>query len=198
MNYGATSAEGAPAGAERAGAGTPVRQSLDGGSRPRQSPEPGLNMLTARGGAGQRARFTRSVNKVVKLQKVTGTLKAAAHDAKDRGDAPPAAATPEKPAAEGRAGGSTPPPEEKEELPTSWKDMSHDLKGVRDIVVEGRNVFIPLVITTVLALVAIASQQSAVVVFTLSFVALLPLAMQLGDLTEMLSGWWVASGAARL
>lgn len=133
-----------------------------------------------------KARFTRSVNKVVRIQNVTTSMGSSSRSRSREGAREGASPVPEAahPAAVPEV-----EKKEEEELPKTWKDVSHDVTGVKNMLVEGKNVFIALVITTILALLAIASNQGAVIVFALSFVALLPLAMQLGDLTEMLSGW---------
>lgn len=137
-------------------------------------------------------RFTRSVNRVVKIQKLTSALGGGRGAGGPPGRSSPTPGEGASPLAgqpDGALGKPAPAEEEPAVFPSAWNDLSHDLVGVRNFVAEGKFVFIPLVITTALALSAIATNQGSVVVFTLSFVALLPLAMQLGDLTEMLSGW---------
>ena len=81
------------------------------------------------------------------------------------------------------------PEEEEEPFPTAWNDVSYDVAGIKSLVSEGGFTMVALVVTSFAALIAIGARAGPVPVFWLSFLGLLPLAIQLGDLTEILSAW---------
>ena len=71
----------------------------------------------------------------------------------------------------------------------TWYDISCDRDGVKELVAENTYLLLFLVASSILAFCAIHQQWGSVAVFGLCFVALVPLAVLLGDLTEALSGW---------
>lgn len=79
-------------------------------------------------------------------------------------------------------------------LPKSWHDMTHDLEGIRQFQVSGGILlWIFMTVTTVAALITIFVGGDRVLVFWLSIAAIIPLGIQLGDISEVLSAWCVAS-----
>lgn len=101
-------------------------------------------------------------------------------------------------AACGRLSQTGSPEPHEDELPTAWNDMSKDWIGMKKLAAEDAPVLIGIVVLVVPALVAIFTKAGAVVVFWLAFLGLLPLAMQLGDMTEILAHWCVlVCGVAR-
>ena len=88
------------------------------------------------------------------------------------------------------ASGATPAPgPEAHPQQRTWYDISCDRDGIKELVAENTYLLLFLVASSVLAFCAIKLAWGATAVFGLCFVALVPLAVLLGDLTEALSGW---------
>jgi Ca2+:H+ antiporter len=73
--------------------------------------------------------------------------------------------------------------------PRTWSDVSNDVAGLRALVSSSAPLMVLLFLSSALAVTAVAFRWGPVSEFALSFVALLPLAMLLGDLTEGLAAW---------
>lgn len=79
-------------------------------------------------------------------------------------------------------------------LPTAWNDMSHDIEGVKQFHLSGGSIFLAyMVLSTVAAIIAICIGGDRVWVFWLSIAAIVPLGIQLADISEVLSAWCVLS-----
>lgn len=132
-------------------------------------------------------RFTRSLLLVQRLQSGVGGGRQRGSSAED-----PATAEDEHKQREllqccGGADSATGP---QENLPEKWNDMRYDMEGLR-LQASGsqRIVLSAIILLDGAAIAAIAHGAGPVIVFWLSFFGLLPVAMKLGDLTEMLAGW---------
>lgn len=77
-------------------------------------------------------------------------------------------------------------------LPSHWMDMSHDLEGIKQFTLHG-GIFLWLVmiVSSVAGLITIYSGGGKISVFWISIVAVIPLAIQLGDISVLLSHWCV-------
>ena len=71
----------------------------------------------------------------------------------------------------------------------TWYDISCDRDGLKEMVVEHSYLLVFMMISSLLAFSAIAYEWGPTAIFGLCFLALVPLAVLLGDLTEALSGW---------
>ena len=87
------------------------------------------------------------------------------------------------------ASGAAAEPSEPPQPQRTWYDISCDRDGIKELVAENTYLLLFLVASSALAFCAIRLAWGAVAVFSLCFVALVPLAVLLGDLTEALSGW---------
>ena len=73
--------------------------------------------------------------------------------------------------------------------PAAWNDMSHDWQGMHSYMRADARLSVVLLILVVVALLALALHAGPVVIFWTAFLAVLPTAVLLGDLTEMLAAW---------
>ncbi len=73
--------------------------------------------------------------------------------------------------------------------PRHWHDVSEDAQGLLELARNSSPLLLSLTFFSTLALLAAMLQWGPVATFFCSFVALLPLAMLLGDLTESLADW---------
>ena len=91
---------------------------------------------------------------------------------------------------------SSPPHEPHVEPPTAppsgprrWHDMAHDTAGLLELLRESAILLCALFLSSAIAITSINLHWGPTPTFFLCFVALIPLAVLLGDLTESLSGW---------
>ena len=128
-------------------------------------------------------RFTRSTITAARFIKRLERLSSSRKDNSWKLDAAAAAGgqgpSLEEPAAVGA--GDTPP--------RTWSDVSNDVAGLKALATSSMLLLGVLLLSSVLAFTAVALRWGPVPEFALSFVALLPLAMLLGDLTEGLAQW---------
>ena len=71
----------------------------------------------------------------------------------------------------------------------TWYDLSNDGSGLLELARESWLLLCALLVSSALAFASIAGHWGATATFSLNFLALMPLAVLLGDLTEALSGW---------
>lgn len=167
----------------------PSYGAVDGVSPAEPPAEDSGNLLTRSLSTERRAgvRFTRSTVTAARFCKRLEQASISRKDKKAAEDAAAAVAAtggngPE-PAAAATAAAEPPSP------PRSWSDVSNDVTGLKDLVTSSTPLLVLLVLSSVLAFTAVALHWGPVPEFALSFVALLPLAMLLGDLTEGLAQW---------
>jgi hypothetical protein len=73
--------------------------------------------------------------------------------------------------------------------PRHWHSTSNDVVGLLELLRESAILLCLLFVSSVLAIASTILHWGAPAIFGLNFLALIPLAILLGDLTEALSGW---------
>lgn len=73
--------------------------------------------------------------------------------------------------------------------PSAWNDCSHDANGLKRLCQEDWMVISAGCVLVPIAIIVLCARAGPVFIFCCSFAGLLPLALKLGDLTEMLTGW---------